>query len=687
MNSSFSSVSSIDYYSDDDSDDGLLMHQQTYRIRLYAANLPVKAGVMFRGKVCDSFAVVSSTESMERVQQSRQDHHPHDNSIYASASPSASATHLPPRPSHRRNSSIASNRSSTSTSASSSTIWGQTEVVHKSSNPQWTKAIPISYKTGSNTFFYVHLFRHAPGQKEHLQSFGTALFHVTDLLSTKNCTRVKRLRNGGCVFCRLELVKDHANMHRTVRLKLQVLQLVLPGGKSTALLRRSGDPDTVLEIAKRETATGLWLVVCRSAPVYESLSPVYDRVQMDLESLCEGNLDCPLRLQIMLVHRGSFTASGHDHSKCKLIGMTETTLRHILKNPGVSTSTEVEQHISLENSNDSMNPDEDDNTVASSDDGAEQKPRMLLRLQRNSTKVKDVGRLAVLLASIRSENEIQGIARDDETFDNDNRDAPAVAEIVDLTTLVALPSQIPGAGSAPARSFSSYIQDGCQIDFCVAVDFTSSNGDPRQRDSYHYLSDNTLNDYEETILAIGKSLEKYSKTQEYSVYGFGAKFGGQIRHIFQCGPTPTVQGVDGILQAYKSVFDSDLIMSGPTVFHHVLQAAAVRAKRHHDIMRQTPSYTVLLVITDGAIAPSDFHETRLRLDAYSNMPLSIVFVGVGRSDLRSMFQLCRATPSGVRSNTAFVEFRRHQHDPAALGAAALRHVPAQLCEYMRRQGL
>ena len=135
------------------------------------------------------------------------------------------------------------------------------------------------------------------------------------------------------------------------------------------------------------------------------------------------------------------------------------------------------------------------------------------------------------------------------------------------------------------------------------------------------------------------------------------------------------------------MFQSDLIMSGPTVFRQVLQAAAVRAKRHHDIMRQTPCYTVLLVITDGTIAPADFDDTRRRLDAYSAMPLSIVFVGVGRSDFHAMYQLCRVSQPGIRNNTTFVAFRRHQHNPAALGEAALRNVPAQLCEYMHMQDI
>jgi Copine len=93
--------------------------------------------------------------------------------------------------------------------------------------------------------------------------------------------------------------------------------------------------------------------------------------------------------------------------------------------------------------------------------------------------------------------------------------------------------------------------------------------------------DGALNDYEETITCIGNAIGKYNTSSEYCVYGFGAKFGdGILRHLFQCGPNPTVQGVNGILDAYRSMFRSGgITMSGPTVFISAIQAAAVRARK------------------------------------------------------------------------------------------------------------
>jgi hypothetical protein len=103
-------------------------------------------------------------------------------------------------------------------------------------------------------------------------------------------------------------------------------------------------------------------------------------------------------------------------------------------------------------------------------------------------------------------------------------------------------------------------------------------GDPRAPGTLHEQADDTMNDYEESIQTIGNAVAAYS--DQFCVWGFGAKFDGVTQHLFRCGTSDTVQGVKGILEAYNSVFLSDLTMSGPTVFDKVLQAAAVRAQRH-----------------------------------------------------------------------------------------------------------
>jgi Copine len=294
-----------------------------------------------------------------------------------------------------------------------------------------------------------------------------------------------------------------------------------------------------------------------------------------------------------------------------------------------------------------------------------------LLLQRNSSKLKQVGSLTVHEANLAS-----GVA----WAQNSRGEEASVDEVVDIASLA--PIAVPRF-----TSFQNYINQGCEVDFCVAIDFTSSNGDPRLESSLHYQSQDIFNDYEETISAIGQALSIYSKSQEHSVWGFGSKFPGSdsVQHLFRCGPSNTVFGVDGILSAYRYIFETgSFVMSGPTVFTKVIHAAALRARSHHNALRKDYlRYTVLLVITDGIM--DDFDETKRKLEAYIELPLSVVFVGLGRSDFSVVRRLC--DPNRSRNNARFVEFRQHQHNPSALSEAALQDIPNQISTYMRNRGI
>lgn len=130
------------------------------------------------------------------------------------------------------------------------------------------------------------------------------------------------------------------------------------------------------------------------------------------------------------------------------------------------------------------------------------------------------------------------------------------------------------------------ISDGCLHRKVFPLFFFLNNelsffiGNPMQEGTLHFQSDDVINDYEETITSIGYAIDKYNTSSEYCVWGFGAKFGDEVvRHLFQCGQNQTVKGVDGILEAYKSMFRSGgITMSGPTIFTKAIQAAAVRAR-------------------------------------------------------------------------------------------------------------
>lgn len=98
-------------------------------------------------------------------------------------------------------------------------------------------------------------------------------------------------------------------------------------------------------------------------------------------------------------------------------------------------------------------------------------------------------------------------------------------------------------------------------------------------------------------------------------------------------------------------------------------------------------YCILLIITDGI--SQEIEETKRKLAVYSSVPLSVIFVGIGRAEFKSMYNLCdgEQEEEQQRKNTTFVEFRHHQHDPASMGRAALSEMPNQIVEYMTQNGI
>jgi hypothetical protein len=255
-----------------------------------------------------------------------------------------------------------------------------------------------------------------------------------------------------------------------------------------------------------------------------------------------------------------------------------------------------------------------------------------------------------------------------------------------MTNMTISPAPTPQLVGEP--TFVDYISGGCQLNVTVAVDFTGSNGDPRQPGTLHYLNqDGQLNDYEKAIVSIVGILQKYDDDKKFPVLGFGAKYDGVVRHAFQCGAAEEVFGVQGVLSAYRDVFKSGLIMSRPTVFNEVIQYAADRAETSLNAALQAgrQSYSILLLLTDGSV--SDIPATAACLQQVSNKPISIVMVGVGNADFSAMDFLDDGRQPGVRDVAQFVPFNEYSSSPANLSGVTLHEVPDQVRYILARVSL
>lgn len=139
-------------------------------------------------------------------------------------------------------------------------------------------------------------------------------------------------------------------------------------------------------------------------------------------------------------------------------------------------------------------------------------------------------------------------------------------------------------------------------------------------------------------------------------------------------------GVQGIVDAYRMVLPK-LHLSGPTNFspiiNHVASIASAAAQTNSASVRthnntttaaglatvtQTltiafispQQYFVLLILTDGEI--TDFDQTRDAIVQASQLPLSIIIVGVGPADFKAMELL--DGDSGVLKSTSGVAVAR-----------------------------
>lgn len=249
------------------------------------------------------------------------------------------------------------------------------------------------------------------------------------------------------------------------------------------------------------------------------------------------------------------------------------------------------------------------------------------------------------------------------------------------TALSPAEEEIAVGNSKP--TFLDYIQGGCQLNVVVAIDVTGSNGNPMDAGTLHHIDPNSDNPYEKAISSIVGILEKYDQDKKFPVFGFGAKIGGNVEHCFEVAEE--AHGVKGVMDAYHGIFKSGLIMSGPTVFTEVMETAAARAQSALSSAQETGglAYTVLLIITDGAV--SDPGATAECLKQIGDSPLSVVIVGVGNADFSSMQFLDDL--SCDRDIVQFVEFNKNSANRVALSSATLHEIPGQLTQYYGSKGI
>ncbi|CAN1167874.1 Protein BONZAI 3 [Linum perenne] len=245
-------------------------------------------------------------------------------------------------------------------------------------------------------------------------------------------------------------------------------------------------------------------------------------------------------------------------------------------------------------------------------------------------------------------------------------------------------------------SFLDYISSGYELNFMVAVDFTASNGNPRLPDSLHYIDPaGRLNSYQKAIMEVGEVIQFYDSDKRFPAWGFGGRTpDGVVSHCFNLNGGPSgleVDGVEGIMSAYATSLHN-VSLAGPTLFGRVITNAAEIAAQ--SLSQDHRKYYVLLIITDGVL--TDFQETKDAVVLASDLPLSILIVGVGNADFTQMEILDADNGRRLESSTGrvatrdivqFVPMREVHSGRLSAVQALLEELPGQFLTYVRSRDL
>jgi len=460
-------------------------------------------------------------------------------------------------------------------------------------------------------------------RKGNNKSMGSASFQIGEVLAARGCSKARKIKKDGGTIF-CHVAKSQGSGE--LRLGLSATKL-----KNTEGFMRKSDPFYELSFRRDGAGNLTWDNIHRSETIKNNLSPKWEETTLSLSVLCQGDVEKPILITVY-DHE-----SDGDHV---LMGQVETTVKELQDLEGSTLPL--------------------------------------------TKKGKTTGTLNVQKAEVTGVVGVAAMVEIDERMNAASISAPQVPGAFVPTTPVA-----PGTPFvSPTRpTFADYISGGCELNVCVAIDFTGSNGDPRKQGTLHYRSPyGELNDYEKAITSIVQILSTYDKDQMYPVLGFGAKYNGVVRHCFQCGPTAEVSGIQGILDAYRATFSSGLVMSKPTVITEVLQMSATKAAQMQQAAQSQgkQSYTILLILTDGSV--SDPAATAEVLREASAAPISVVMVGIGNTDFSAM-QFLDDSSSGDTDIAQFVPFNNVSRNSVELTSQTLREIPAQLVNYFQKNNI
>jgi len=222
----------------------------------------------------------------------------------------------------------------------------------------------------------------------------------------------------------------------------------------------------------------------------------------------------------------------------------------------------------------------------------------------------------------------------------------------------------------------------------IGVDFTASNEwQGRQtfgKNNLHKLngvrSSQVFNPYQKVINILGRTLQPFSETEAIYVYGFGDSVTQDTGVFSLTTDHSPCKDFREVLVRYNEAV-REVTLSGPTSF------APIIWKSVQHVVESGNKFHILVIIADGQMEEEE--PTVASIVEASNVPLSIVLVGVGDGPWHLMEEFDDHLPTRNFDNFQFVNFHASQHDAknpeTAFALSCLMEIPAQY-EIMRDMG-
>ena len=250
-------------------------------------------------------------------------------------------------------------------------------------------------------------------------------------------------------------------------------------------------------------------------------------------------------------------------------------------------------------------------------------------------------------------------------------------------------------------SLEKFIKGG-QINLDIAIDYTNSNGSPKDKSSLHYMHGKEPNVYEKVIKSCGEIIAYYDYDQLFPVYVFGGipKGKKEVSHCFNINfneNDPNIKSIDNIIHFYKESLEK-VELSGPTHFSPIIEKVISEINDDINNRKEENHYYILMILTDGII--NDMKETIDCIVEASKLPLSIIIIGVGFEDFTNMKILDGDDKPLInsfgkirkRDIVQFVKFNDFidkngiKDDGTELAAEVLKEIPRQIEEYYHYGG-